>query len=80
MFLSQNTRQDDIVYKVTDLRDDRRAIIGPFGKDSFQLNFCMKNRNYKNKIPSGSGNDEIWPGGKYSLYSANMECPKGIIY
>ena len=59
-------------------------IIGPFGTNSFQLNFCMKLKQYPNHSISDTINgseamsSDKWPDGNYSVFSVDKECPKGV--
>ena len=53
-------------------------IVGPYERKSFQLNFCMKTKNYVNQSDNSHVILDEWPEGSYRVFSSEKQCPKGI--
>ena len=59
---------------MVDIAEDRLHIpysLGPYGRYTFQFNFCYKSTQHKNNSMDG------WPPGNYSIYGTEDGCPTG---
>ena len=74
--LTIDTNSSNMIWNDDDPDSFEPHILGPYTKQSVQLNFCIK----KNSSRLEKSSATTWPGGNYCIYKAGNACPEGELY
>ena len=69
-----NSRNDTMLFNIAEDRLHIPYTLGPYGRYTFQLNFC-----YKTKEHPHNGMTK-WPSGDYAVYGTQDGCPQSKLY